>query len=123
MKLSRETKIVILAATMVLMVPSVCSVAFVGVGMSVNDVQTQDLAKTEDPPPIATLAEFERIREGMSHQEVVAIVGDPGVAATPEGGDGDGKTSVTVWQNSDASHMNATFENGQLVNKAQLYLK
>ncbi|MCP5055490.1 MAG: DUF3862 domain-containing protein [bacterium] len=121
MKFTKELKLVILGATTVLMVPSVCAVTLVSVGMSVNDVQTQDLSKTEDPPPIATLAEFERIREGMSHQEVIAIVGDPGVAAAPEGGDG--QTSVTVWQNSDASHMNATFENGQLVKKAQLYLK
>ncbi len=123
MKLTKELKVVILGSTLVLVVPSVCSVAFVGVGMSVNDVQTLDLSKTEEPPPIATLAEFERIREGMSRQEVITIVGAPGVAAAEEGGDGDGQTGVTVWQNSDASHMSVTFENGQLVSKAQLYLK
>jgi len=53
----------------------------------------------------------------------VAIVGDPGVEAAPEAGDGDGRLSVSIWLNSDSSYMNATFENGQLVAKTHLYLK
>ncbi|MCP3984583.1 MAG: DUF3862 domain-containing protein [bacterium] len=122
-KLAKEMKLLILGTTLVMLVPSVCAVILVGVGMSVNDVETQDLNKAEDPPPIVTLAEFEQLREGMSIQEVVAIVGAPGVVSASGGNDANGQTRMSVWQNSDASHMNVTFENGQLVTKAQLYLK
>ena len=122
-----EKFLVILGAFMVLIVPSVCALAVVNVGMSVNDIELQDLEKGPDPPPIVTLAEFERIETSMSYQEVVDVIGDPGFvaapSAAPESDDGDVETSMYVWQNSDASNMNAIFRNGQLVRKAQLYLK
>jgi hypothetical protein len=112
---------------MVLIVPSVCALAVVNVGMTVNDIELQDLEKGPDPPPIVTLAEFERIQTSMSYQEVVDVIGDPGFvaapSAAPESDDGDVETSMYVWQNSDASNMNAIFRNDQLVKKAQLYLK
>ncbi|MBW2268983.1 MAG: DUF3862 domain-containing protein [Deltaproteobacteria bacterium] len=123
-KLSREMTLVLAGAVLVMVVPSVCAVMSVGVGMHVNDVQTQDLGKGEDPPPIVTLAEFEQIETGMSYREVVEILGEPGVAiapsAVPEGGGG---AIRYVWQNSDVSNMRATFQNDQLAKKSQLYLK
>ena len=126
-KLDKETVVVLLGATLVLMVPSVCALTIVRVGMNVNDVQTQDLDKAEDPPPIVTLAEFGQIRENMSYQQVVDLIGDPGIVAAPstapENDAGDVETRMHVWQNSDASNMSATFQNDRLVKKAQLYLK
>ncbi|MDP6073779.1 MAG: DUF3862 domain-containing protein [Myxococcota bacterium] len=124
-KLSKELKLVIAGTLLVLIVPSVCSVVTIGIGMVANDVKTQDLGKGEDPPPIVTLAEFEQIEIGMSYREVVDILGEPGVVIAPpaEAGAREVETIRYVWQNSDVSNMKATFENGQLTGKAQLYLK
>ncbi len=112
---------------LVLMVPSAFALILIAVGMSVFDVETQDLQKPEDPPPIVTLAEFQQIEKSMSYREVVDIIGDPGIVTTPatalESDAGVVETRMYVWQNSDASNMNATFQNDQLFAKAQLYLK
>jgi len=126
-KLSMEKILMILGTIMVLIVPSVCALLTVGVGMYVNNIELLDLEKGEDPPPIVTLGEFEQIEESMSYQEVVDIIGDPGIAAIPSTGpeddDVDVEISMHVWQNSDASNMSATFENDQLIKKTQLYLR
>jgi hypothetical protein len=99
----------------------------VGVGTIAYDIKTQSLAIREDPPPIVTLMEFEQIELGMSYQEVVDILGDPGFVIVPprapEGGDGDFDATNYVWQNSDFSNMSATFQDDQLAKKSQLYLK
>ena len=68
--------------------------------MFVNDVQTQDLGKGADPPPIVTLMESEQIKMGTGYLEVVDILGDPGV-----------------------SNLRATLQNDQLAERSQLYLK
>ncbi len=126
-KPSREMVLVLAGTTLVMIVPSLCAVMSVGVGTFAFDVKTQDLAKKEDPPPIVTLVEFEQTELGMSYQEVVDILGDPGVVIVPppapEGGDGDVEATNYVWQNSDFSNMSATFQDGQLAKKSQLYLK
>ena len=122
-----EKVLVFLGATLVLIVPSVCSLVFVDVGTSLNGIELQELGRGEDPPPIVTLAEFEQTELGMSYREVVDILGDSGVAIVPspvsEGGDGDVEATNYVWQNSDFSNMRATFQNDQLAKKSQLYLK
>lgn len=119
-----EKFIVVLGATLVLLVPSLCSLAVVGAGTSLNDIEVLDLDKGPDPPPIVTLAEFAQIETSMSYQEVVDIIGDPGIViAASEGGDGDAETSMVVWKNSDASNMKITLQKDQLVTKTELYLK
>ncbi len=82
-KPSREMVLVLAGTTLVLIVPSVCAVMSVGVGTFAFDVKTQDLAKKANPPPIVTLVEFEQTELGMSYQEVVDILGDPGVVIVP----------------------------------------
>ena len=127
MKLSREMVIVLACATVFLMVPSVCAVLSVEFVTSAYDVETQDLAKGEDPPPIVTLAEFDRTELGMSYQGVVDILGAPGVMIVPppapEGEHGGVGMTQYVWQNSDFSNMRATFQDDQLAKKSQLYLR
>ena len=118
-KIGKDKALLLLAAFGVLIVPSACALTLVGVAMSVNDIEMQDTDAVAEPPPIVTLAEFEQIETQMSYQEVVDLIGAPGI----EGDAGDNETRVHVWQNSDASHMRATFRNGQLINKAQLYLR
>lgn len=79
-------------------------------------------AITNSTPPIVTLAEYEQVREGMSYVEVNAIIGSAGQELSRS--DIAGYSTVMYsWANSNGSNMNAMFQNGRLVNKAQLGLR
>ncbi len=125
--MSKEMVIVVLGATLLLVVPGVCGVALVGVGSFVHDIEAQSLEEVVLPPPIVTLAEFEQITSSMSYREVVAVIGDPGIAIDPpttvKATDGDSETTSYAWQNSDASNMKATFQHDRLLKKSQLFLE
>ncbi len=125
--MDKELLIVILGATLVLVVPGVCGVAFIGAGSFVNGIEVQSLEEVKYPPPIVTLAEFERVERSMSYREVVEIIGDPGVAldssTVSEGNPAEAGISKYVWQNGDASNMKATFQKDQLLAKSQLFLE
>ena len=74
-----------------------------------------------------SLSEFNRIQNGMTYDQVVAIVGEPGVVQS-ENVIGQGTTFEThtimyAWQNSDFSGANAMFQNGALMQKSQFALK
>ena len=122
--MDKEKLMMILGTISVLIVPGVCGVALVGLGSFVNDIEVND---PEAAPPIVTLAEFEQVETGMSYQEVIGVIGDPGIAITPsttvEGTDGNGETSRYIWKNDDASYMKATFRDDQLLTKSQLFLE
>lgn len=61
-----------------------------------------------------TRAQYEHIREGMTYQEVVEVLGAEGREVTSS--EMAGITTVMYeWSNGDASSMNAMFQNGQLV--------
>lgn len=125
--MERETKLVILGATLVLLVPSLCGLALIGVASYVNDIEAQSMEEVEDAPPIVTLAEFEQVEVGMSYRDVVDTIGDSGfeIERSPaqDSTDGNAETIRYAWKNSDASNMSATFENGRLLTKSQLFLE
>jgi hypothetical protein len=74
------------------------------------------------PPPTITRAKYESIQEGMSYAEVCAIIGEPGEELSRS--DIAGYATVMYsWKNSNGSNMNAMFQNGKLVNKAQFGLR
>jgi cytochrome c biogenesis factor len=72
--------------------------------------------------PVVTLAEYEQVREGMSYQEVSGIIGAAGqeLSRSELAGYVD---VVYSWSNENGSNMNAMFQNGKLVNKAQYGLR
>ena len=76
-----------------------------------------------------TAAEYQRIENGMSYQEVVAIIGSPGEEMSQNKIDGvpgvmDAITTIMYqWTNSNGSSMNAIFQNDSLMQKAQFGLK
>ncbi len=73
-------------------------------------------------PPVVTLAEYEQIREGMTYEQVRGIIGAPGQELSRS--DLAGYTTVMYsWSNPNGSNMNAMFQNGGLVNKAQFGLR
>ena len=69
-----------------------------------------------------TMEEFKKIKNGMTYEEVVEIIGFEGteMSSTEIGGI---KTIMYSWQNDDGSNMNAMFQNNKLNTKAQFGLK
>jgi hypothetical protein len=73
-------------------------------------------------PTVVTRADYNRIQTGMSYEQVRSIIGTYGVELSRS--DLAGYTTVMYsWKNSNGSNMNAIFQNGQLVNKAQFGLR
>lgn len=72
--------------------------------------------------PTVTMAEFSRLQTGMTYQQAVEIIGAAGEEMSRS--DLAGYTTVMYgWKNADGSNMNAMFQNGGLVNKAQFGLR
>ena len=76
-------------------------------------------------PDRVTSAEFESLSTGMTYVQVAGIVGFDGkLGSQVDIGHGDEfKTELYTWSNPDGSNMNATFQGGCLVSKAQYGLK
>ncbi|MFC1613915.1 DUF3862 domain-containing protein [Gemmatimonadota bacterium] len=76
-----------------------------------------------------TYAEYERIQNGISYKEVVAIIGDEGEEMSRSKINGvpgvmeDIETVMYQWVNTNGSNMNAMFQNDKLIQKAQFGLK
>ncbi|MCL4837057.1 MAG: zinc-ribbon domain-containing protein [Thermoanaerobaculia bacterium] len=72
-------------------------------------------------PPVVTRAEYDQLREGMTYEEAVRIVGARGDEQSRS--DLAGLTTVMYsWMNDNGSNMNAMFQNNRLVTKAQFGL-
>lgn len=87
------------------------------------------LPRTTTQPMAITKSKYDGIREGMSYEEVVKILGVRGneVSSSYMEGIPGVMESVTTkmyeWQNRDGSNMNAMFQNNKLVSKAQYGLR
>lgn len=72
-------------------------------------------------PPVVTRAEYDQLREGMTYEEAVRIIGVRGDEQSRS--DLAGITTVMYsWMNDNGSNMNAIFQNNKLVTKAQFGL-
>lgn len=69
-----------------------------------------------------TMEEYKKIKNGMSYEEVVEIIGFEGTEMSSNELAGI-KTIMYSWQNADGSNMNAMFQNNKLNSKAQFGLK
>ena len=88
------------------------------VGVPIIDLRSDD--------PVVTFVKFDQIRQGMTYEEIVEIVGEEGVAVSDsspeEEQDGETKTLTFEWKNGDLSGMRISFKNGKLVEKSQTEL-
>lgn len=88
--------------------------ALVGWGMLTGQVEITE-------PPVVTQAEFGQIQNGMSYADVQSLIGAPGEEMSRT--DLAGITTVMYqWMNKNGSNMNAMFQNGKLIQKAQFGL-
>ncbi|MDA2738393.1 DUF3862 domain-containing protein [Bacillus cereus group sp. Bc015] len=85
-----------------------------------KQVEKQEPAKKEG----INKAEFEQIQNGMSYEEVVAIIGNEGELQS-ESEVGNYKTQLYTWKGESGigSNANVTFQNGKVQAKAQFGLK
>lgn len=72
-------------------------------------------------PPVVTKAKYDQLSEGMTYSEAARIIGTPGDELSRSDLAGI-STVMYSWANSNGSNMNAMFQNGKLVTKAQLGL-
>ena len=70
----------------------------------------------------ATLAKFNRIEDGMTYEQVKAIMGVGGEHVSHVGVAGT-TADVVAWKNQDGSNMLVTFSNGRVAGKAQFGLR
>ncbi|MED4586688.1 DUF3862 domain-containing protein [Brevibacillus choshinensis] len=71
-------------------------------------------------------AEFDEIQNGMTYEEVVAIVGGPGEMLSESGNKGDQfYTEMYMWKGEGGigANANAMFQSGKMTNKSQFGLK
>jgi hypothetical protein len=71
--------------------------------------------------PVVTKAKFDRIADGMTYEQVVGIIGASGELLSSNNIAGF-KTVMYSWKNANGSNMNAIFQNGKLIQKAQFGL-
>lgn len=71
--------------------------------------------------PVVTQSEYNRLREGMSYSEAVEVIGTSGEELSRSDLAGI-STVMYSWTNGSGSNMNAIFQNGKLVTKAQFGL-
>ena len=71
---------------------------------------------------LVTKEKYDKLKTGMSYEEVVKIIGWEGeeMSQNEVGGT---KTVMYMWQNPDGSNMNAMFQNDKLIQKSQFGLK
>ena len=69
-----------------------------------------------------TRAAFEGLYNGIPYPVAVEIIGAPGQELSRSDVEGV-STVIYAWKNADGSNMNAMFQNGRLVQKAQFGLK
>ncbi len=77
--------------------------------------------KLSKPAPSITKAKYRKIQNGMTYDEVFSIIGEHGEELSSNQIAGI-HTVMLMWKNPDGSNMNATFQNGKLVQKAQFGL-
>jgi hypothetical protein len=68
------------------------------------------------------MRDYERTAKGMSYESVRSIIGSPGEELSRSDVAGY-HTVIYAWKNPDGSNMNAMFQHGELIQKAQFGLR
>jgi len=87
-----------------------------------SDPANAPAAEPEEPASKVTLANFNRVRTGMSDNEVFSILGNGEVLS--ESGEGEYHTIMYSWKaDNGIANMNVMFQGGKVMSKAQLGLE
>ncbi|MCY4429018.1 MAG: hypothetical protein OXC11_01315 [Rhodospirillales bacterium] len=91
-------------------------------GATLRPWEDQPVSRPAPEPPI-TMSEFRRVQTGMSYSAVVDVLGELGEEMSRTSVPGLPTTIMYGWQNPDGSNMNAMFQGGSLIQKAQFGLR
>ena len=80
------------------------------------------LAPFSRAPELITLAKFNQLQQGISYQEAVRVMGKEGTVMS-ESEIANIYTVMYSWQSNGIGNMNAVFQNGRMISKAQFGLK
>jgi hypothetical protein len=94
------------------------------VGTAAKDPQLQKAIQSlpNNSDVSITLAKFGQVQQGMTYEQVKAILGKDGTMDSENNIAGI-YNAMYSWRNSDYSGMNAMFQNGKLFQKSQIALK
>lgn len=94
-----------------------------GVFKTSSDSPSNSTSSTSVAQPQITLSKYNQLQDGMTYSEVVKILGKPGTEVSSSSVAGY-KTVMIQWEGEGlGANMNAMFQNGKLISKAQLGLK
>lgn len=91
-----------------------------------ESVIEREINYSEVQSPKIDLAEFQKIKAGMSYSQVVSIIGGSGTVMSESGSSGDPlHTIMYSWegQGGFGANANIMFQGGKMINKAQFGLK
>lgn len=91
-----------------------------------TETMMRDVGATPASAAVVTMAEFLRLRDGMSYAEVAGIIEAPGTLAasnTIPMPDGPLTTESYTWTNADHTSIMCMFQGGKLMMKSQFGLK
>ena len=111
----------------VLFITLILSVSLCGCGVTPNDIIKGTGADIINSEASISLEEFNKIKTGMTYEEVCDIVGGEGtLGSSVDVGVGDEyKTEIYQWTGSGTigANANVTFQGGKVMSKAQVGLK
>lgn len=84
--------------------------------------QSRPAVSLQTSEAVVSLSEFLSLADGVSYQAAVAVIGGAGTEISRSEIAGI-STVMYSWSNPDGSNMNATFQDGKLVGKAQFGLR
>lgn len=87
-----------------------------------REAEAKQVAEMEAKRPKPSMANYQRVQNGMTYKDVISIIGEPSQELS-RSAIGENEAVVYMWKaDSFGGNMNATFSNGRLVSKAQFNL-
>lgn len=114
---------------MLILTGGTCMLAMGSCGVAMDEASREHASPTatadDSGEDIITERDFARIEEGMLYEQVVDILGREGQVVSEGGSEWGAHTVMYSWDNPGmfGGNMNAMFQNGRLVSKAQFGLE
>ncbi len=118
--MSKTAKIWLVVGIIVVVLACCCVVSIVAVGALGNVFNVDGIIEASRGPGSAdvTLANYERVRAGMTYDEVAAIFGGPGVRTAQLELAGE-RLEFYTWKDTAAGQATVVFKNGRVTEKNQ----
>ncbi len=117
----------IVALLLFILMGGTCVLAMGSCGVAMEEANRGQSTSSsgEAQEDVITMADFNRLQEGMSYERVVGVLGREGKVMSEGGSQWGAHTVMYSWENPGImqGNMNAMFQNGELVSKSQFGLR